>query len=294
MRRRGTKKDEEADLRLDQADPVVPEAPPIRATRRRKTLSRDAAGPSIQSRGYSDFEFNMLDPLVEQLTGYLKTIEPAPLNGATVEELVKDKPGIYVLLLDGEEVYVGKADSQLGLKSRLNRHAYNILNRERLNSANVSFKAAHVPTFTAMDIEARLIKASDHKWNGSGFGNNDPGRRRDKTEHKLDGFDSQYPILITRPDSYVSVGEYSVLSLLEQLKDKLPYVLRYTKEKSHKSIFASCKVNVKDDPSTVRDLLEAALTQLPRGYQAWKLPGRIIMYKERVKYTAGELIARSK
>jgi hypothetical protein len=100
-------------------------------------------------------------------------------------------------------VYVGKTDAEAGLLSRLTRHSKKIQHRIGLTPASVLFKAVRVFVFTAIDLETQLIAhyggTNIVEWNGSGFGSNDPGEKRDTTTYKAGHFDAQFPIDIARP-----------------------------------------------------------------------------------------------
>src|SRR4051812_27375677 len=117
------------------------------------------------------------------------------MTGATLlPENVGQLPeaqGVYQLSLDGVVVYIGKTDADAGLKNRLTRHSYSIQQRSNLDPSHVTFKAVRVYVFTAMDLETQLIRHyGGASWNSSGFGSNDPGRNRDHTKLKHDGFDA--------------------------------------------------------------------------------------------------------
>jgi hypothetical protein len=204
--------------------------------------------------------------------------------------------GVYQLSLQGKVVYIGKTDADAGLRRRLERHSYSIQDRSNLNAEGVTFKAVRVFVFTAMDLETQLI---DHygkpAWNFSGFGSNDPGRKRDHTKVLPTGFDATYPIDIDRALSLKWNKKPTASEILVSLKQALPYTFRFELQpggrKLHKD-FAQCKVSLPVGPLTVRTILTAVISALPNGWQATVLPSRLIMYRERVDYEFGKVIAR--
>src|ERR1041385_6312831 len=132
--------------------------------------------------GYVDFEFDLPEALLAKLIEIFAGLNSAPLTAESIEP-IPEAQGVYQLFLDGKLVYIGKTDAEAGLKKRLIRHSEKILHRTNLDPAKVSFKAVRIYVFTAVDLESQLIKhynvISAVEWNASGFGANDPGRRRD-------------------------------------------------------------------------------------------------------------------
>lgn len=162
-------------------------------------MKKDANSPN-QILGFRTLEFDLPTALLAQVVAMFEKMSAAPLapNDTT---LIPNAKGVYQLFHRGKLVYVGKVDGKTGLRQRLSRHAWNIQSRSNLDVSELSFKAIQVLVFSAMDLEKSLIshyKKQKHPpvWNGSGFGNNDPGRRRDTTVLKSDGFDALHPINI--------------------------------------------------------------------------------------------------
>lgn len=243
----------------------------------------------MSPRAFAVFEFEIMEPLLTQLILLIDSMTAAPLTRREIRDANVNGAGVYQLSYTGKPVYVGKADSEEGLALRLARHVEHLRDRHNLQPDDVAFKAVHVPTFTAMDLESRLIKHYDTAWNGSGFGNNDPGRVRDRTVLKEDHFDLQFPIDIDREGIYLEAGDYSAQQALTLLRAQLPYVLRF---KLARSVYEAARVTI-TAPTSVRGIVSAIVASLPKGWQAWKLPGRIILYDENNDYDFGELIARS-
>jgi hypothetical protein len=146
-------------------------------------------------------------------------------------------------------------------------------------------------------------------WNGSGFGANDPGRRRDTTEYKSNHFDVLFPIDLERPldlELPASATAANILldlelpasamaaNILSVLKTILPYTFRYEKPRNpHPDLKRSIVSMPSLSSVTAKAVIEAVVAQLPTGWQATLLPGYIILYKEARAYLYGEIIARS-
>jgi hypothetical protein len=247
---------------------------------------------------YVEFEFDLSEALLTRLVQVLDGMEPTPLTAENAANIPEGQ-GVYQLFHNGALVYIGKTDSDAGLPQRLGRHVRSIQNRLNLNVADVSFNAVRIFVFTAMDLETLLIRNyGEPNWNNSGFGSNDPGRNRDRTRLKPEGFDSRYPINVDRElDFEVSTGG-TVGACLIALKQALPYLLRFERapggRSPHPDLMNAPMVNV-DGPYTVRSVLARAIAALPPGWQATALPSRVIVYREDYAYQSegGRIIARS-
>jgi hypothetical protein len=126
-------------------------------------------------------------------------------------------------------VYVGKASRSL--PARLRDHERKLSGRTGLSLATVSFICLYVDEdLEAASPETLLIKKYRHMggppWNTNGFGNKDPGRRRDTSEIAADHFDALYPINLNATVE-LTPGAWRVEELLAEVKRKLPYNLRY-------------------------------------------------------------------
>lgn len=250
--------------------------------------------------GFVEFEFDLPEALLSSLVEVFGAMAAAPLISENVNE-VPEAQGVYQLLLADEVVYIGKTDAEAGLRKRLERHARTIQHRHNLNPNSVKFKAVRVYVFTAMDLEAQLIRhysvTGQLPWNNSGFGSNDPGRERDTTNIKPEGFDSLYPIDIDRQVELLSLNNTSAADVLNALRGALPYTLRVQtaargSRRPHPELVAA-QVNISSEISTTRQIIEAVLKSIPAGWQATALAGRIIMYREATEYPFGVLIGRS-
>lgn len=249
-------------------------------------------------KGFVEFEFDLPEALLTNLVRVFDNMDAATFTQANVEQIA-DAQGVYQLLHNDELVYIGKTDAEAGLRKRLERHARTIRHRSNLDPSLVTFKAVRVFVFTAIDLETQLIRhygKSAASWNLSGFGSNDPGRERDTTNVKPEGFDGQYPIDIDRAldVEFTSMTADQATKLLKQVA---PYTVRIEAEKQggrrpHPD-FLSAHVDFGPPPYTTRMVMLAILDALPEGWQATAFPGRIIMYKEDQSYTHGTVIGRS-
>ena len=250
--------------------------------------------------GYIEFEFDLPSALLTRLITVLDGMDRGPLSPAHVSAGVPEAQGVYQLFHHDKLVYIGKTDADSGLKRRLERHALTILSRHNLDVANMSFKAVRVLVFSAMDLETALINHYKEQgypspWNGSGFGSNDPGRNRDSTALRQDGFDANYPININLPLDLSGVTEpRPAPQFLAKLSADLPYTLRHEKTEVGLTALRAAVVAPARTILTMREVMMQLVALLPRGWQATKLSGRVILYHERRDdYPGGEIIARS-
>ncbi|HRD28517.1 MAG TPA: GIY-YIG nuclease family protein [Caulobacter sp.] len=248
---------------------------------------------------YRDFEFDLPEALLQRLVQVLDDLEPAPLTQLGLEG-VPDAQGVYQLFKDGVLVYVGKTDSEAGLRRRLSRHAQKILHRIGLSPEQVSYKAVRIYVFTAIDLETQLIRHYAGKggtaWNNSGFGANDPGRKRDHTRVKSSNFDAIYPIDIDRPLDVSFADCTSAAQALSRAKLAIPYNLRFESghaRRPHEDLL-NAPLSLEDQVFSLRGLLAAVARSLPAGWQATALPGYVLLYKEQDDtYPDGQVLART-
>lgn len=240
------------------------------------------------------FEFDLPSALLASLTGLFEEMPSAPLTADNLA-IVQEEQGVYQLFHNHELVYIGKTDSDAGLKKRLLRHCQKIQGRNNISPDDVSFKSVRIFVFTAMDLESLLIKEYKKrghglKWQNSGFGSNDPGRERDTTKLKEEHFDIRFPIRKDIPLSMES-GEVSIGEMFYKMKNSLPYTLRFQKKgrKPHPDLMSKY-VTLADGEHTVAQLLKIAAVELGREWQITMLPGYVIVYKERRAYKDGYVI----
>lgn len=248
---------------------------------------------------FQDLEFDLPTAMLSQLVGLFDQMTPGPLNERAVSELPEEQ-GVYQLFFKDNLVYVGKTDADAGLKQRLLRHAKKIRSRQNLHQSEVTFKAVRVYVFTMMDLEALLIKHyrsanMSLAWNFSGFGSNDPGRNRDNSKIKKDHFDSLYPIdLEFKVRVFQSEADQSVAMVLKQLKENLPYTIRYEnaggRSKQPHNDLMECQVQLSLADGSALDILRKVKAALGDEWQITALPGYVIIYKESVHYAEGKII----
>ena len=248
--------------------------------------------------GFVEFEFNLPDALLASLINVFDKMSGAPLTPENVQK-IPEAQGVYMLLMRGQIVYIGKTDAEAGLRRRLDRHAWTIQHRAGLTVAEVAFKAVRIFVFTAIDLETQLIRHyAPVPWNNSGFGSNDPGRNRDQTDLKPEGFDAQFPVDLDHPVHMEIAAGMTAAQALANLRSVLPYTLRVQSAKRgskapHPDIAGSVIAMPPAPPLTTRQVVESIVRALPEGWQATALAGRIIVYHESVDYPFGVTIARS-
>ena len=249
--------------------------------------------------GYREFEFDLPQALLSHLIQAFDAMDVGSLAPEVVSE-IPEAQGVYQLFHQNRLVYIGKTDAQAGLRQRLNRHAWTIQHRRNLDPAEVTFKAIRVFVFTAIDLETQLIqhyRAAGVAWNFSGFGSNDPGRQRDTTNARPEGFDAQFPVDLNRTITLEIEPPATAFSVLAALRKSLPYTLRFEaasrmSRRSHPDL-ENATVTLPAVPYTTREWLTHIIQNLPHGWQGTLLAGRVILYKEVRNYAFGEIIARS-
>ncbi|MEB3982521.1 GIY-YIG nuclease family protein [Mycobacterium sp. 663a-19] len=191
---------------------------------------------------------------------------------------------MYVLFLRGVRIYVGKAKDSL--PDRLTQHMRKLSGRVGPFGGTVTFVCLYVEEdLEASAPEKLLIKRYQGEgglpWNNNGFGNKDPGRRRDTTTVKENHFDAQYPInldLAVAPGAAVA-GDSNILVFLTDLKRKLPFLLRFGSE-GHVKELRGAELTVPAGELPVRQWMRRVVAALPTGWLATALPGYVILYKE--------------
>lgn len=251
--------------------------------------------------GFAELEFDLPGALLRAILDRLKLMDAADLTLQNAQKIPEEQ-GVYALYLkaDGRLVYIGKTDSEAGLRHRLIRHARKIVGRRNIDPGDVAFKAVRLFVFTAMDLESALIKhfggVGAVAWNNSGFGSNDPGRKRDTSAYKDDHFDTQYPIELDEEFVPFELGDYRVADIMQRLKDDLPYTLRFQRpgRNSFHADFSGTVIKIDRLGLTTREVLSLCGNNLPAGWHITALPSHIICYKgDRNVYEYGQEIART-
>lgn len=242
---------------------------------------------------YGEFELDIPEIMREQLPNFFNKLKWENLTLENIEKIPKGAQGAYLLKFRDDLVYVGKTDAEVGFQNRLGRHYHSIQHRKNIDPLYVFFKAARIFVFSTFDLETMLIRELTRRtgmrpaWNFSGFGSNDPGRRREKQNSAK--FDVEYPVDIGRNVDIFSPGEIEIVEVIRRLKDYLPYTFRYeTAEKrgwraGHPDMDDK-RIVIPSSPISVRSILQLVLEQLPNDWQGTVLPNRVILYKENNEY----------
>lgn len=253
------------------------------------------------SKASAEFKLSITRALADQLLDKLASLDPVPLTSDNLAAL-QPRPGVYELFLEGEDgskerVYVGKASKEL--PSRLDKHRRKLSGRARISLTDVRFQCLYVDEdLEAAAPEKMLINRYRAEgvvpWNTNGFGNNDPGRRRDHSLVKAKHFDALYPanLDLVLDGAALQPGEYTVKQYLKAVKTALPFNLRYEEKTAHAKDYARHKVEVPADSLTARKLISLAIDALPEGWQATALPGYVILYHESDDYESARCLWR--
>lgn len=228
----------------------------------------------------AEFKLSITKALSDQLAAALQYLSPAPMTLANIQAL-SARAGVYQLYLEDVLVYIGKADRSL--PQRLEMHHRKIAGRADISITDMSFTCLYVEEdFSAVAPERLLI--SRHRslgeipWNGNGFGNNDPGKNRDKTQLDADHFDRLYPIdlswILDLPGGSMILEE-----LLSWLARELPYRFRYQGSQA----FSQIIIRLPARPC-VDEVLALISSSLPAEWQITALSGRLIMYPNHDEY----------
>ncbi|MCC8450487.1 GIY-YIG nuclease family protein [Streptomyces rochei] len=242
---------------------------------------------------YSDqFRLSITEALSTQLYASLEKLEPAPLTQENLDALVSQaellglpsKAGVYQLFRqeagkDPELAYVGKADEPL--HERLGNHLFKLSGRRNISIDEMSFRCLFVEEdLSAVSPEKMLIKqhlkTGRIVWNNRGFGNNDPGRNRDKTVIKDTHFDLEFPIDLTRKITGLTPGYQSLYDFLWDIKRNISFVFRFKKSALYRNIF----VTVPEGGMTVDEAFRFVIGHLAGKWQICALLGWVIMYDD--------------
>lgn len=246
------------------------------------------------SPGCGEFEFDMANPLFEQIRHDFELLEFVELVGPNLDGM-ENRPGVYGLTVGGEIVYVGKADRNV--VSRLWKHRRQLSGRRGIRPEEVQFRCLYLAqTWNPLSPEEHLIKRYRPAWNSSGFGPNDPGRNRDKTNLKENHWHVRYPLDPDWVCEGIEAADYDVFDLLRLVASHAPYWVRFQGnkrsaegessaqyEEAQEDYRSAAKVLVPRSGMTVEQLLLLAVAALPRPdtWQLTQLPSHILLYKER-------------
>jgi hypothetical protein len=268
----------------------------------------------------AEFRLSMTEALRRQLLARLEGLRWASLTRDNVDSLAR-RGGVYQLALDGSPVYVGKSKDNLPV--RLGNHLRKLSGRREEAAPGgsslgdrVSFRCVYVDEdLDAVAPEKMLMSALAEQrqapWNTMGFGNKDPGRRRDQTLVKAGHFDKQYPIDLDvevrvaavgdlrrvaahgwTPASHqrsdadpetgpvFAAGEPSVAlgDVMEAIKKELPFTYRYEAKAGDLSVGVPIDSLPPDGIASAGEWFEAIASLLPAGWVHVALPGYVIAY----------------
>jgi hypothetical protein len=232
-----------------------------------------------------EFRLSITEALRTQMMAAINSLAWQDLSASSVSR-IENRSGIYQLALDNQPVYIGKSDGALG--KRLAQHLRKLsarYDRDALPGDNaklvsrVAFRCVYVDEdLDAVAPEKILIdefkKSGNAPWNHNGFGNNDPGRKRDGSAVKIGHFDMQFPIdlnvAVELPESAIS----STRDLMEAFKAMAPFLFRFSGDApmNHMGIESTrgCQ--------SAFDWLELIAKTLPAGWVTVVLPGYVISY----------------
>lgn len=235
------------------------------------------------------FRFNLPRAVTDQLVERLEQLKRSPLDDAALKSLTlfqtknETAQGVYIIYHGSIAVYAGKADR---LSERLSEHLLKLRGRRGLDMATVEFKAALLDESWSTSANEDLLIAhykskGECQWNGNGFGPKDPGRERDTTTPSW--FDSNYPVRDDWPLENIP-DEALVRDVLQEIKQQLPFLLRY--EKIDKKSTLTVKLNAV--PRDARAVLVKCAQALGGKWQLTLLKFGFILYPEAKEFKFGE------
>ncbi|MEU0481512.1 hypothetical protein ABZ260_20275 [Streptosporangium sp. NPDC006013] len=227
----------------------------------------------------AEFRLSITRALADQLVSSLASLDPEPLTIQTIAAL-PNRAGVYQLYVNGDMVYVGKADPSL--PKRLSKHYRKLSSRLNIDIRDVGYVCLFVDEDLHAVAPERLLihyykTDGEAPWNFNGFGSNDPGQNRDTTIFEADHFDSQYPADLNWICDDITAGLYMMSDLLKHVKSALPYVFRYQAAAFQKDLHV---VVPRDAPTAdeLFTLLGQTIAQAQPQWQIVALPGYAIMY----------------
>ncbi|WP_242879244.1 hypothetical protein [Stenotrophomonas maltophilia] len=234
---------------------------------------------------WKDYNFHFLNTVSQQLVDELEQLAITVLNTDSLADLdafqvrIKSSQGVYLLHLNGNPVYLGKAGN---VRERLMQHLAKLTGRmeggQPLNLGNIGFKALLLDQSMSTAANEDVLIAffqKDHKglWNNKGFGPKDPGKQRDTTKPSY--FDKTYPINKAFPvggvDDRTTIGE-----LFRVMKQALPFVFRY---QALPKPIADTQIDLTDVTREAGTLLKAAIASFPPGWHAAMVSFGMVIYK---------------
>lgn len=257
------------------------------------TLCPMTDGEPDSRRGAAEFEFDLATPLFNQIRKTFDSVTPVPLDNEHLRQ-IEDRPGLYGLHLDGQPVYIGKADDSV--LTRLRKHHRTIAGRKNISPEQVEFRCVYLAiTWDPFKPETALMKyyrtTEPWGWNEKGFGANDPGRKRDWTHLDEDHWHRRYPLNPEWRCSSIVAGEYGAEQLLSEIGSDVPFWFRYEKTPQAREQYHATTVSVPRNAMSARDLLRLVASTLGHAWQATITPSHMLLYNEqKMEYPFMEVI----
>lgn len=196
---------------------------------------------------------------------------------------LRNLPGIYQLSVQQgeseEAVYVGAAEQDL--PSRLLRHLMKLSGRQFISSDSVRFRHLHSDADAGRLIDLRLSAERPLAWNMNGFGNHDPGRRRDGVVLRRNHFDALHPVDLDYRLEPLPCGPQPLNRILKETKATLPYTFRYD---YYASEFDGITITMPEDAITVDELFRRIAGAVGDRWQLTAMLGYVILYPEEAEY----------
>lgn len=238
--------------------------------------------------GFAEFVFDLATPLFVQIRECLNSVEAAPLTQEAIDN-GNDGPGVYILLLSGTPVYIGKAGDSV--VSRLTKHRRTISGRKNISLDDMSFRTAtFARTWNPFLPESHLIEhyGTKNHWNNKGFGGNEPGKRRYETGYKSDHFFQKYPINEMFSCEWLVAGEYDTADLCRALCKRLPF---WVKLHEYSDIPPGSRTLIDSNhPSTI-DVIRKVGEALGDGWRVAIIPSHVlIQYQPERSYPDMEIV----
>ncbi|MFI0802335.1 GIY-YIG nuclease family protein [Amycolatopsis lurida] len=246
------------------------------------SVSANTRQPTV---GGEQFTLNMTRAVTDQLTEALAAIPARPLVPKELSR-ISHGPGVYQLFHRDRRVYIGSAPASI--EHRLARALRKLSGRRNIDPADVFFNFLKVEEdLDGLSPHHLLLKREKNSgsapWNQNGFGNLDPGRRRDSADISKQHFDYQYPVNLDYQIPEV-VGQWPASEAVRTLKRTLPYGFRYAKSLQTNSQV----IDFGTTPPTMNDAMSLLTRNLGPGWQGTALLGHVILYPETRQYPSAQ------
>jgi hypothetical protein len=247
--------------------------------------------------GSGSFEFDLAGPFFAQVFTRLQQVQAVPLDIPHVGA-IREEPGVYILYMGEQPVYVGKADDSI--KVRLTKHLRTLGGCQNINLAEMWFKCLYVAaTWSPLNYEEAVMEKLGTKrmpgWNNKGFGSNEPGVIRGKTRFKEGHFYRRFPIRKDWRCTGIPSGRRPAFKVLQEIKENVPFWFKFpgyriprvgaedgeveSQEQARREL-QETSIDVPDNDMLARDLLLLVARNLPGTWQATLMGSHMLLYKE--------------